>query len=410
MNSNGDFPRFYAGMGQQLSPSYTFGSEPVSGAYLQPVGTTTELTVVKKGQKRVRYTDDETIFEGPVVAPGLVPVPPTSLTLALGSASAPSLNFDGHTTSGIYGTSGGSVGVTYSGTQAALLSSTSASFTGSVKAGSTVETGIGAYATPSYTFTGHTTSGMCFTSVGTNSEVSISSAGSAKLSVADTYVGVTPQLLCVSDAEVAGKIKAADGDYTTPSVTFRNDTKTGLLKTYNGMTLVANGATCIALQDNKTTIIGGTFLDSLAENGYLQLDPSGMITSTAARTTTTIRIGDVTNSFTMSVNGLSYVQIGPMIAMYGSLSWTDKGAAVGSNELVIRAIPFLSAGSNNQGNVGIIGGTWTTTGRMSLQISSEANDYIHIYETPVTGPSTRVLVSQAPTAGTLRFNMIYFTA
>lgn len=101
MNGNGDLNSKFLGDGSQTSPSEGFFYEQNTGLYHDlDTYPNTAWTMVKKGNKRIRVDDTSTTLYGTVNVPGLVPG--GTVSLADGSASAPSLNFITSTNSGLY--------------------------------------------------------------------------------------------------------------------------------------------------------------------------------------------------------------------------------------------------------------------------------------------------------------------
>lgn len=207
MNSNGDFPRFYAGLGQQTAPSFTFGMEPVTGTYIEPSGSTSEMTVVKKGVKRVRYLDDQTIFEGKVVAPGIVPVIPSPLTIEVGTSSNPSLNFTGHTDSGLSSSTSGEVYIDVKGSSGLVVGPTIAVFSKPTYAPTFQLPTDSVLSTPRLLFGSN--NGLSYVSSGTSSALIASVNGSGVLAMSPTLTEVSTKLQCDQDLDVAGYVKSS---------------------------------------------------------------------------------------------------------------------------------------------------------------------------------------------------------
>ena len=112
----------------------------------------------------------------------------------------------------------------------------------------------------------------------------------------------------------------------------------------------------------------------------------------------------------MSKQQGTYVRIGPLVYVYGVIAWTGKGSAGAGSDLVITGLPFTSYSINYTGTVGVVSGTWTTSANMSVQLSTAGTSFLHVYQNPVTGASSRVSCGLAPTSGGLRFTILYCTA
>lgn len=119
MNTNGDFARSINGVGFEKFPSYTFGSEPSTGVYLESPGTASSFTISKNGAKRFRITNTKTQVIGVLQADSFTPT--GVLSLPDGSVSAPALSYASAPSTGLYADSGNnqpfgiSVGGTTSG-------------------------------------------------------------------------------------------------------------------------------------------------------------------------------------------------------------------------------------------------------------------------------------------------------
>ena len=72
MNSNGEPVRKYFGNGDEKSPSIAFASETDTGIYLETPGTSSGLSVSKRGTKRLRLDDDDCTIYGDLSVTGTI--------------------------------------------------------------------------------------------------------------------------------------------------------------------------------------------------------------------------------------------------------------------------------------------------------------------------------------------------
>lgn len=150
-------------------------------------------------------------------------------------------------------------------------------------------------------------------------------------------------------------------------------------------------------------------VSTFGTGGVLTSGSSGVISSVNSQSAFTPTIGDGTNNFTMSQQTGEYVKIGPVVFCSGVLAWTSQGSAVSGSSLVIGGLPANSSGINYSGNVGVLSGTWTTTAPMIVQLNTGGTNVLNVYQSPVTGDSSQVTCSLAPSSGGIRFNIFYFS-
>jgi hypothetical protein len=100
MNSNGDYPSIYSGVGQERAPSLSFGHEPTTGVYLESPGSSSSYTISKRGTKRMRIDDTKTQIIGPLETDGMIVS--GQLLLPDGSQSAPSLSWESNPSDGFW--------------------------------------------------------------------------------------------------------------------------------------------------------------------------------------------------------------------------------------------------------------------------------------------------------------------
>lgn len=90
--SNGDPPKRVLGTGYVTAPAECFAAEPTTGVYLDTPGPTSAYTVTKRGNKRLRISDEKTEVLGPFYADGYVP-PSSAWLIPSGTEAAPGLAF-----------------------------------------------------------------------------------------------------------------------------------------------------------------------------------------------------------------------------------------------------------------------------------------------------------------------------
>jgi hypothetical protein len=231
MNSLGDRPRVYAGVGQESAPSMTFGAEPVTGAYLENPGPNSSYSISKRGTKRLRVTDTGVDVKGILTADNFIP---SGLSLLPdGSATAPSLAFTSSTSSGTYWDTAGTAGQAWSSNGTKKMKVTPTSLTvdtdvtcgtnsmttgalncSSIASGSTVRGTIGTDSAPTFSWSGHTTSGMYWDTLSLGP--AISRQGVERLSFGST------------SALFNTTVQVPDGSSAFPAIAFSSDPTLGL--------------------------------------------------------------------------------------------------------------------------------------------------------------------------------------
>lgn len=222
--------------GSVLAPAQYFKSEPSTGVYREITdSSTTAMAFTKRGTKRFRITDTGVDVTGVLTADSIVP---SGISLLSdGSATSPSLAFSSSTSSGTYWDTAGTAGQAWSasGTKKMKLTPTSLTVdtdvtcgTNSMTAGamtcssltssSTVKGTIGTESAPTFSWGGHTTSGMYWDT--STLGPALSRQGSQVLSFGS------------NSALFSTTIQVPNGASTVPSIAFSSEPQLGFR--YNG--------------------------------------------------------------------------------------------------------------------------------------------------------------------------------
>ncbi len=192
MNSNGEGAKFYAAVGSETAPAYTFSSEPVTGILLDEPGVNSEFAIVKRGTKRFRVSDTQTEVIGPFVHAG--PTASDAFSAGDGSVTAPSFTFTSQPTTGAYlenpGTTSSEYAISKSGTKRLRISDTLTEVVGPfIHSGPSSSdvflAGIGSAAAPAFSFQSQNNTGFYLQGPG---------PGTVRFSVGGTesgYFGIT---------------------------------------------------------------------------------------------------------------------------------------------------------------------------------------------------------------------------
>lgn len=231
MNSSGNPSYDILGDGAVTYPAQQFAQEVQTGIYreLYPdttssTGSSTAWAVSKRGNKRLRVTDTGGDLYGDWNLGGGTS---SEISLADGSASAPSLNFTSETDLGIYKAGSHSLGITTGvGDTDYLFGSTSANFGAAAFGSGTITTpqiynGSGSSMVPAYSFSADSKSGVYLAS---GNQVAVATGGSeSMLFTAGANTSFFP--LAVP------QIYSGSGSQTSPSYSFSTDSSSGIYST-----------------------------------------------------------------------------------------------------------------------------------------------------------------------------------
>ena len=306
-----------------------------------------------------------------------------------------------------------------------------------------VTNSVGSQAAPSYTFNGATTSGMYFDAGTTQARLTIS--GTDRLTVsptsvvcgalAPTSISVGSGTISTSGACTVGALtstsvtssgtmsgttvsastafRSADGSAGTPSLSFTNSTNSGLFYGSSGVHVSTAGVERALFDVNGLTMAstGGIVLNGEGASGYLVLDAGKSIESIVAATSYTPTIGDGTHNFTGGTNTGGYYRLGPLVIVFGSVSWTGKGSAVAGSALAISLPVACSASFYGMCNISYNLGVGFVGNYLSgfPVISTSAMNFVGITSTTSTATPTAVLISNCDTSGSVNFTAVYTT-
>lgn len=394
MNTNGDFGRSINGVGFEKFPSYTFGSEPSTGVYLESPGTASSYTISKNGAKRFRITNTKTQVIGVLQADSFTPT--GAISLPDGSASAPSLSFVSDSKTGLFADTkdGEPLAFSVGGSIAGYFDSTKSlnvvgdiSAQGNVFGSDVLVTNLGTVASPSFAFFASSGTGFSFPATEPSALV-CSNQGQEYWRAEEGPSGVTRQLkiskpvVSTSSGTFTNYIASSLGTAPTPPYTFTGQTTSGLY--YEG-----TGAT----QGISITSAGTKTLTSTSTSiqTYVPISTGTNGITSGSMTTGALSSSSVNSSGTISAGGISTT--GAYLAAVGSATapsysftgTTDRGLynvtagsmagmSVGVGGSLVAAftasgfrslLPINALTSALIGGSGIFGGTFGGTGSVS---------------------------------------------
>ena len=166
-----------------------------------------------------------------------------TLSLVVGAVGAPSLYFSTDNTSGTYRPAANQIGITISGVQRGLWSSTGLAITGGFSITTALILAAGTVGTPSIQMGGDTTSGLYRPAA---NQVAVSCSGAQVTNTTSTGIAVTGGISTTTT------INSAAGTVGNPAVYFSTDTTSGLYRPAANQVAVS----CSGVQVTNTTSTG----------------------------------------------------------------------------------------------------------------------------------------------------------
>lgn len=366
--------------GNISNPSINFGDTD-TGIYSTGAGN---VAVTTNGVQRLSVSDANATLTTSLTVAGAT-LSSGVLTLPVGSASNPSINF-GDVDTGIYSTVAGNVSLTTNSVQRVSVNDANTTVSNNLIVSEVLTLPIGSIGVPTLNF-GDADTGLYSTGAG---NVAVTTNGVQRVSVTDATTTIT------NNTVINGKLQVPTGTAADPSIAFGN-TAAGIYSTTTGTISVAtNAGERINVTDAKTTIRNDLNVTGLTTTAGATLS-SGVLTLPAGTAfVPSANFGDTSTGFYR--NALNNIAVTTAGIQRLSISTT---AIISTLPLTL---PVGSAASTSL-NFGTAGTGFFQSALNKIGIAINGSEKITISETSITN-----LLTNGMAAGTVSAPSLYFGA